>query len=190
LKDSTVFLVGERLVTALPDDAAAFHACAAELRTALERHCSGSELPAVLETSSTCPACHLRLGMEVRLPDIKSLRERIENAVAVMTEASCVSERRELLKERIATAPESLLPQLNWLSASDGVGTSTVVLTPEAADWIAQQLRLKVTARRNAQELVELLRGRQVTRDQAIRLFMQWFDQQTVLGENELISID
>ncbi len=194
LKKSEGFRLGERLAHAGIDERGDFASFVSKLNSALSLHCDGSALTGVLESSPVCPECELRLGASLALPDAREMGGRLEAEVEKMQARLFDRQRIALLRKRLlAEAPGELRRRLEKLLSTSGGLTRpelTGLLSPEAAEWMRRQLSLRVAARRRSGELTELFGHREMTKGQALRLFLCWLDEQNLLQEEDLVVIE
>ena len=64
------------------------------------------------------------------------------------------------------------------------------LFSADVAEWIGKQLNLQVSAKRKAAALAELLSSRELTKAQALEIFLRWLDEQNTLSEGDLIAIE
>lgn len=192
LRSSASFRLGERLAMARADETGEFARVAAKLREALARHCAGAALPAGLQDGPVCPECGLRLGEQFALPDPGELTAELTAAVGRMQRSLIAAERMELLRKRLegesaGELRERLERLLSPRSEQEGL---LELLSPDVAEWVATQLGRQVVARRKVHELVARLARKQLTREQALHIFLCWWDEQGVLGEQDLVELE
>jgi len=194
LQQSEAFRFGERLACAKADEGGDFASLEGELRKALSLHCAGPALPAALQASPVCPECGLRLGEKLALPDAKEMEMRLNAINAKMQKQLLCEERVNLLRRRLeAEAPGELRRRLEGFLSSSAMLTReevTSLLSPEVAEWMGRQLGLRISARRRIGELTGLLVRRELTRAEALRLFLGWLDEENRLGEKDLVAIE
>jgi hypothetical protein len=190
IKESAQYRLAGRLAPVVGAEAQ-FDVIAKEIDCVLARHCAGAALPGALNTVPVCPQCGLRLGEKLQLVEAATIRQALEKLCEEVQNALFQPERLALLQTRLAGEEESdLRRRLEQLLQGNSRDLDTELVSPEAAQWLARQLRARVGPRRNARELVELLHHKQLTRTQALRIFLGWLEKDKPVGEDELIDFE
>jgi len=194
IKESAPFCLAEKISRACAIIDGDFARLAAELRQALSRRCSGASLPAALQALPVCPECNLLLNDNVALPDAGNLRARLEKGIAEMKADLLAPARISLLSRRLeGEAPGELRRRLERLTASSPPLKDVEfadLFSADVAAWIGKQLNLQVSAKRKAAALSELLSSRELTKAQALAIFLRWLDEHNNLSEGDLIAIE
>jgi len=156
----------------------------AELGRAAGARClAGDPLP---EGSVVCPICGVELGEEVKLPDAGELARRSEEMLTGQQED--LRNRAGLLKKRlsgcrdeqVAAAMGELLGDME-LSADDLVR----LLEDGTVLWLRKQLGQPRAQRRELGALEKALRGREVTKQEVLRIVEEWLQ----AGEDDVVEI-
>jgi hypothetical protein len=194
VKESAIFCLAENIARACAIIDGDFARLAAELRQALGRRCSGAALPAALQTHPVCPECNLQLNENTALPDAMNMRARLEKSLAEMKAGLLTPERIGLLRRRLeGEAPGELRRRLERLTAPAPPLKDVEfagLFSADVAAWIGKQLNLQVSAKRKAAALSKLLSSRELTKAQALEIFLRWLDEHNNLSEGDLIAIE
>jgi hypothetical protein len=148
----------------------------AKLRAQMERHCAGGRIAEALRRQPVCPDCGLMLGDDVALVGPDEILANCRQALA--RELAALRERRAQLDE--ALRAENDVGKARAVAAAldlpaDAPAESVVeCFTPPVIEWLASALRTKTVARASLSELHAFLRGKRLTREQALRVFGEW----------------
>jgi len=167
----------------------------AELTRALARRClAGDPLP---EGYAVCPSCGLGFKEQVELPEADALREQAE-AVLARQWTELVGH-RELLERRAAGCGDRRMAELPELLGGGGLRQEAShlrqgfgaqgscpttaalceLLAEDVIAWLRQQLGQPKAKRRELRALEEMLRNKELTRREVLRIVEEW------LGEDE-----
>lgn len=152
-------------------------------RAAAARCLAGDPLP---EGSVVCPICRVALGEEPKLPDAGELARRSEEMLGKQQED--LRDRSGLLKKRlsgcrdeqVAAAIGELLGDVR-LSADDLVR----LLQDDTVLWLRKQLGQPRAQRRELGALENALRGREVTKQEVLRIVEEWLQ----AGEDDVVEV-
>ncbi len=150
----------------------------AELTKALGRRClAGDPLPA---GHVVCPLCRLALGEARPQPDAEALGVRLEDLVR--DQLRDLRGRAEMLRRRLAALGDtSMRERVEKLLEKSEMRPDEVLplLTETILAWLRQQLACPAARRRELRELAERLQGKELTKQEVLRIVQEW------LGEDE-----
>jgi len=184
LRGSSEMEVCRRLArVGLPSDETA--AIDSQLSAVLELRClAGDPLP---EGHPVCPACGLELTQRVELPDWAALAARVGRArsalfAELLTHSALLVRRlRGCRDARVAESVGALLDRGATLPAEQ----MQMLLTDDVVAWLRLQLGNPRAERRDLRALAAGLRGRELTKREALRIVEEWL----AAGDDEVIEI-
>jgi len=170
----------------------------AKLRAQMERHCAGGRIAEALRRQPVCPDCALTLGDDVTLVEPGEILADCRRALA--EELAALGGRRAQLEETLraqndvgkARAVRAALD----LPAHASAESVLERFTPAVVEWLAgrcaacEALRAKAAARASLSELQAFLRGKRLTREQALRAFGEWLAAHGAADEGDAIEFD
>jgi len=170
---------GRRLARAglLTEEAATIEA---EVGAAVGRRClAGDPLPA---GEVVCPICRVGFKEEVELPEAGEVRARVDAVLGRQLEG--LREQGEMLGRRVEG---SKIPGARELVARLGRGAPgqeasscpTELFDDQVVAWLREQLGQPRARRREVAALVERLKGKELSRQEVLRIVAEW------LGEEE-----
>lgn len=151
---------------------------------ALARRClAGDPLP---EGAAVCPICGVRLGELPELPDAEELGARVARTARAQMEE--LQRHGEMLRRRAEACSDDAVAQAVTGLLDAGMEAPLDDLAPLLAGavtaWLGQQLGRPRAELRELRQLVERLRGRELTKGEALRLIAEWLGD----GEDEFVE--
>ena len=164
----------------------------AKLRAQMERHCAGGRLHQALRRQPTCPDCGLALGDNIELIAPDELLADCRGALgAVLGE---LARRRDQVEAALEAERDSAKARaLRRALEVPADAAAEVVLdafTSPVIEWLAAALRPPTGARLRLTELDAFLRGRRLTREQALRAFGEWLSAHGAAGDGDTVEFE
>jgi len=164
----------------------------ARLRAQMERHCAGGRLGDALRRQPVCPDCGLALGDDIELVGADEILA--ECRAAVSAELAELTNRRGTLETALsaegdASKAEAVRRALD-LSADADPTTALQAFSPVVVEWLAAALRGGAAARARIAELQAFLRGKRLTRQQALRAFGEWLSAHGAPNDADAIEFE
>lgn len=168
----------------------------------LFRQCSSAGLAGALLRGAVCPSCRLPLGSAVDMVPVREIESALEKGISERWALLAAPERLEKLRQhrdRRLTADSPIYVAFGNLLVL------LEVLKPDAeADWtelrswlndaLVREIRSALLAgepaARSLGTLEKALRGREIARQDAVRLFTGWLDPEGKLGPEEFVRIE
>jgi hypothetical protein len=164
----------------------------ARLRAQMERHCAGGRLSDALRRQPVCPDCGLALGDDIDLvaPD----QMLAECRAALSADLADLRSRREGLQVALSaegdkSKAEAVGRALD-LGAEADPATALETFSPAITEWLAVALRGGPGARARITELQAFLRGKRLTRQQALRAFGEWLSAHGAANDADTIEFE
>jgi len=159
----------------------------AKLRAQMERHCAGGRLQQALRHQPVCPDCGLALGEDVELVATKDLLAGCRQTIgAILTELTQANVAPRLVGVDRAQAIQCALDLL----ADAPAEAVLAAFTPPVVEWLAAALRPPSGSRLRLTELQAFLRGKRLTRQQALRAFADWLSAHGAAGDEDPIEFE
>jgi hypothetical protein len=164
----------------------------------MERHCAGGRLAEALRRQPTCPDCGLALGDDIELvqPDEILLQCR----QALSEELAELAARRERLEEALGSegdaAKQKAVRRALDLPPDAPAESVLEAFAPPVVEWLATALRAQAVgaptagARLRLVELQTFLRGKRLTREQALRAFAEWLSAHGAAQDDDPIEFE
>jgi hypothetical protein len=150
----------------------------AGLAKVLSQRClAGDPLPA---GHVVCPLCRLALGETPSRPDAQELPAKLEDLVR--DQLRDLRGQAQMLLRRLAAVDDASTRERVGKLLEGGETSADelpALLTEAALAWLRQQLAQPVARRRELGELAERLKGRELTKEDVLRIVQEW------LGEDE-----
>jgi len=182
------------LLTLAPLALAGNRAAAAEatLRAQMERHCAGGRLGDALRRQPVCPDCGLALGADIELVKPEEiLADCRRAAVEQLTELAA---RRPRLAKALRAETDSVNAQAVQraldLPADAPAESVLEAFSPAIIEWLAAALRARPASRAPISELQAFLRGKRLTREQALRAFAEWLSAHGAAADDDAIEFE
>ncbi|MDQ2731291.1 MAG: hypothetical protein M3Y56_06505, partial [Armatimonadota bacterium] len=167
----------------------------------LFRQCSSAGLAGALLRGAVCPSCRLPLGSAVDLAPIREIEVAVEKGshmrLALLAEPDRLEKLRQHRERRLPSgspAFEGLGKLLALLeSLEPDAETDWTELRSWLNDGIVREIRSALLAGepavRSLGALEQAFRGREIARQDAVRLFTGWLDPEGKLGPEEFVRI-
>lgn len=149
----------------------------AELAKALAQRClAGDPLP---PGQVVCPLCRVALGETPSQPEAEELATKLEDVVR--DQLRDLGGRAEMLRRRLAAVDDTSLGERVEKLLEEGEmrpDELLPLLTEAASAWLRQQLAQPVARPRQLRELAERLKGKELTKDEVLRIVQEWLGEE------------
>jgi hypothetical protein len=162
------------------------------LAQALEKHCTGENLPAALGDSPVCQQCGIAMGQRPELPAIDEIERRARDGIRAAGSILKREDVRERVEASLREAPADVSERAGGLlTMREEAEPADVVssCTPEVAQWLSRVLA-KPAASRNIGALVESVKGKRLSKSELLRLFLKWLDSGGALSDEDYVDIE
>ena len=163
-----------------------------QLRAQMERHCAGGRLGDALRREPVCPDCGLALGQDIGLVNPEEILAGCRRALA--EELTELASHREQVAEALRSEGDSSKVKAVRRAMDlprESNAESVLEAFPSAViEWLATTLRARAASRARTAELQAFLRGKRMTREQALRAFAEWLSAQGAAGDDDTIEFE
>jgi hypothetical protein len=164
----------------------------AKLRAQMERHCAGGRIADALRRQPVCPDCGLLMGQDIELVKPEEILADCRPALA--EELAELVGCRPRLDAALGAEPDAAKAQTVRraleLTADAGAEAVLDAFSPPVVDWIAAALRTGAAPRARIAELHAFLRGKRLTRAQALRAFADWLSAHGVPNDADAVEFE
>jgi hypothetical protein len=149
----------------------------AELAKALAGRClAGDPLP---PGHTVCPVCRVALGDEMERPEAEALQKRVDGVMR--RQLAGLREQGEMLRRRLAACDsERIRSGVQSLLNTEGTEAETLtkLLCDEVIAWLREHLAQPKAHRRELEELVARLKGKELTKQEVLRIVTEWLGEE------------
>ncbi|UCH32999.1 MAG: hypothetical protein JSV65_10380, partial [Armatimonadota bacterium] len=164
----------------------------ANLRAQMERHCAGGRLHEALLRGPTCPDCGLALGEDIELVAPEGILAACREALK--QELSDLATRLGQLESALhaETDPAKAAAVKRALDVPPDASAASVLeaFSPVVVEWLAAALQARAASRAAVAELQTFLRGKRLTREQALRAFGEWLSAHGAAQDGDTVEFE
>jgi hypothetical protein len=164
----------------------------ARLRAQMERHCAGARLGEGLAHQPVCPDCGLVVDEDIALVAPEQIRSECRSSLgAALTE---LGRHRANFEAALKSGPGKTAQAVRAalaLAPDCAPEQALGAFSPAVVEWLAAALaRAQAGARLPVAELAVFLRGKRMTREQALRAFSEWLAAHGAAEQGDTIEFE
>jgi hypothetical protein len=184
------------LLTLAPLSLSGNRAAAAEakLRAQMERHCAGGRLGDALRRQPVCPDCGLPLGDDIELVNPEKILGDCRRALREeLNELAGWHAAHPDVAQVVLSPPKEPPPAVTVaLELPPDAAAERVleIFSPAVVEWLAGALQARAASRAPISELQVFLRGKRMTREQALRAFGEWLSAHGAAQDEDAIEFE